>query len=156
MSNRVIHGEMAWSILGKRPRPPCTGPAWGDTTSKWTSLFLGNVLPLENVWPHWQLPSQWRSWSPRLIATIHSRSSTPKPPGRGLVSIFPQRSPTHVLRGKQQGRKVTQAGKSSLAALLVYILWEGASRSNLGSMLYVSILLEKWTQASSLLPLCYH
>lgn len=124
-SSRVICGEMAWDILGKRPGPPCMGPACGGTISKWTSLFPGNVLPLENVWPHWQLPSQWHSWSPPLTATIHSQSSTPKPPGRGLVSIFPQRSSTHALRGEQPGRQATQAGNSSLEALLVYIVWEG-------------------------------
>lgn len=89
--------------------------AWGQhvdgTTSKWISLFPDNVLPLENVWLHWQLPSQWHSWSPLLTATIHSQSSTPKPPERDLVSIFPQRSSTHVLRGGQPGREATQAGR---------------------------------------------
>lgn len=113
-----------WSNLrGSGLRHPGRGAwpatAWGQhvggTTSKWTSLFLDNVLPLENVWLHWQLPSQWRSWSPPLTATIHSQSSTPKRPGRDLVSIFPQRSSTHVLGGEQPERKATQAGSSSSA-----------------------------------------
>lgn len=81
------------------------------TTSKWIFLFPDNVLPLENAWLHWQLPSQWHSWSPLLTATIHSQSSTPKPPERDLVSIFLQRSSTHVLRGGQPGRKATQADR---------------------------------------------
>lgn len=88
----------------------------GGTACKWTSLFLDSVLPLENVWLPWRLPSQWRSWSPPLTATIHSQSSTPKRPERELVSIFPPRSSTHVPRGEQPGRATTQAGSSSPAA----------------------------------------
>lgn len=113
-----------WDILGKGPGPQCMGPAYGGTTSKWTSLFPGNVLPLENVWPHWQLPYQWHSWSPLLTATIHSQSSTPKPPERGLVSIFPQGSSIHMLRGEHPRRKATQAGNSSLVELWAYVVWE--------------------------------
>lgn len=69
--------------------------------SKWTSLSLGNVPLLENVWLLWQLPSQWHFWNPALTAIIPSQSSTPRLPGSGLVSIFSQRSLTQGI-----GRKV--------------------------------------------------
>jgi hypothetical protein len=76
--------------VGRGPGQPTPGVGvWGQH-SKWTSLFPGNVLPLENVSLHWQLLSLWHSWSPPSTATIPSRSSTPKPPGRGPVSILSQ------------------------------------------------------------------
>lgn len=125
MSSLVICREVAEDILGKgRPTNACDQHRDG-TTSKWT-LFPDSVLPLENVWPHWQLPYQWHSWSPPLTATIHSPSSTPKLSGRGPVSIFPRKSSTHVLRGEQPGRKAVQAGNRGPTARLFYVvLWLG-------------------------------
>lgn len=108
--------------------------AWGQhgavTTSKWTSLFPGNVLPLENAWPHWQVPYQWHSWSPPLTATTHCQSSTPKPPGRGLVSIIPQRSSLMCLK-KAAGGKATQAGTAACSTVAGSRGLGGAGRSEL-------------------------
>lgn len=89
---------------------------WGrhidGITSKWTSLFPGNVLLLENVWLPWQLPSQWHSWSLALTAIILSQSSTPRLPGSGLVSIFSRRSSTQgkSREGGRDGTAVLQSG----------------------------------------------
>ena len=129
--------------------------AWGQhegvTTSKWTSLFPGNVLPLENAWPHWQLPYQWHSWSPPLTATTHSQSSTPKPPGRGLVSILPEVI-TDVLE-ESSGRE-GHAGRDGSLQHCCWFMWSERGREvRAGTMWYVSILLEKWAQASTLLSL---
>lgn len=89
---------------------------WGrhtdGITSKWTSLFPGNVPLLENVWLPWQLPSQWHSWSLALTAIIPSQSSTPRLPGSGLVSIFSRRSSTQgkSQEGGRDGTAVLQSG----------------------------------------------
>lgn len=107
--------------------------AWGQhgggTTSKWTSLFPGSVLPLENAWPHWQLPYQWHSWSPPLTATTRSPSSTPKPPGRGLVSTIHQRSSLMCLE-ESSGRE-SQKGKASSPQPCQSCGLRGARRSEL-------------------------
>ena len=124
-------------LWGSGPRHPGTEAqstnAWGrhgaGTTSKWTSLFPGSVLPLENAWPHWQPPHQWHSWSPPLTATTRSPSSTPKPPGRGLVSTIHQRSSLMRLeecRGREKARKA----RTAAPALLVHMVWEGPGGQN--------------------------
>lgn len=114
----------------KRLRHPREGAwppsAWGQhvsgSTSNWTCLFTDNVLPSENAWLPWQLPFQWHSWSPPLTATIRSRSSTPKAPGRDLVSIFPHTG--HQLCAGRRARKEGCANREPWpAALRLDMLW---------------------------------
>lgn len=126
---------------------------WGQhvsgSTSEWTCLFPDNVLPLENAWLPWQLPFQWHSWSPPLTATIRSPSSTPKPPGRDLVSIFPQIISPCAGRRAQEGRPCRQGAMACSTAA-----WHALRRQRSGlDMLHVSILLGKWAWASPLLLL---
>lgn len=139
------------------PRRPGEGTwptnTWGQhvsgSTSEWTCLFPDNVLPLENVWLPWQLPSQWHSWSPPLTATIRSPSSTPKPTGRDLVSIFPQVISLCAGRRAPEGRPCRQGAVACSTAT-----WHALRglRSRL-DVLHVSILLGKWAWASPLLLL---
>lgn len=126
---------------------------WGQhvsgSTSEWTCLFLDNVLPLENAWLPWQLPFRWHSWSPPLTATIRSRSSTPKHPGRDLVSIFPQVISPCTGKRAQEGTLCRQGAVARSTAA-----WHALRDQRSGlDMLHVSSLLGKWAWASPLLLL---
>lgn len=128
-------GKEAWSTNA-------WGQHGGGTPSKWTSLFPGSVLPLENAWPHWQPPYQWHSWSLPLTATTRSPSSTPKPPGRGLVSTIHQRSSLMYLE-ESSGRK-SQKDKDSSPQSCWFMWSERGQEVRTGALWEVSILLENW------------